>query len=66
MENLLETERKDTSMYSKHAEPVKKSYTETKAMGCTDIVYWDGEPQTNPKTGNEFFAPECKDSLRQS
>lgn len=34
------------------------SYTETKAMGCTDIVYWDGEPQTNPKTGNEFFAPE--------
>lgn len=39
------------------------SYTETKAMGCTDIVYWDGEPQANPETGNEFFTPEDAKAL---
>ena len=34
------------------------TYTETKAMGCTDIIYWKNEPITNPETGNEFFKPE--------
>lgn len=45
--------REDTNMY-----PSPISYAETKSMGCTDIVYWKSEPQTNPKTGNEFFTPE--------
>jgi hypothetical protein len=35
-----------------------KTYLETKAMGCTDIVYWNYEPIENPKTRNEFFTPE--------
>jgi hypothetical protein len=35
-----------------------KTYVETKAMGCTDIVYWNYEPVENPKTRNEFFTPE--------
>lgn len=39
------------------------TYKETKEMGCTDIVYWKSEPQTNPKTGNEFFTPEDAKSL---
>lgn len=34
------------------------TYAETKAMGCTDIVYRNDEQMINPKTGNEFFAPE--------
>ena len=34
------------------------TYTETKAMGCTDIVYWEYESIINPETGNEFFRPE--------
>lgn len=39
------------------------SYVDTKSMGCTDIVYWDGEPQHNPMTGNEFFTPEDAKTL---
>ena len=42
---------------------VMMTYKETKEMGCTDIVYWKSEPQTNPKTGNEFFTPEDAKSL---
>ena len=34
------------------------TYAETKAMGCTDIVYWEYESIINPETGNEFFKPE--------
>ena len=39
------------------------SYADTKSMECTDIVYWNGEPQTNPVTGNEFFTPEDAKTL---
>ena len=34
------------------------TYADTKAMGCTAIVYWQYESLTNPETGNEFFRPE--------
>ncbi len=34
------------------------SYADTKAMGCTDVIYWEYESIMNPETGNEFFKPE--------
>lgn len=37
---------------------IPTTYAKTKKMGCTDIVYWNNEPQINPKTNNEFFTPE--------
>ena len=36
----------------------KKTYLETREMGCTDMVCWNNEFVVNPKTGNEFFTPE--------
>ncbi len=44
----------------------KYTYQETLQMGCTDIVYWNNESLTNPKTGNEFFTPEDAKSILQS
>ncbi len=53
--NLHMMLKEDTYMYPNVH---RITYAETKAMGCTDVVYWNDEPQTNPKTGNEFFTPE--------
>lgn len=61
--NLFKILKEETNMYPDKPGMQKKSYAETKAMGCTDIVYWDGEPQTNPETGNEFFTPDDARSL---
>lgn len=53
--NLVKILKEETYKYP---DLKKLSYAETKAMGCTDIVYWNSEPVTNPETGNEFFTPE--------
>lgn len=56
--NLFKILKEETNMYPDKPGMPKKSYSETKAMGCTDIVYWKYESLTNPETGNEFFRPE--------
>ena len=45
---------------------IPMTYKETKAMGCTDIVYWEGETLTNPKTRNEFFSHQDAVSLLEN
>lgn len=54
-DNLFAMLKEDTDMFPDNS-PI--TYAETKVMGCTDIVYWNGEPVTNPETNNEFFTPE--------
>ena len=56
--DLFKILKKETNMYPDKPDKPKKSYAETKAMGCTDIVYWEYESIINPETGNEFFKPE--------
>ncbi len=57
--NLLKILKEETNMYpDMYCDKPKKSYAETKTMGCTDIVYWEYESIINPETGNEFFRPE--------